>query len=78
MMTWQQIEAKTKTLIFGYRESFLKFYRNLEQNKNGYSKYIMKSVEKIENRYDLGIFCLFPKITIFIWYFNISNEFDIF
>jgi hypothetical protein len=39
MMTWRQIGAKTKTVIFGYRESFLKFYRNLEQNENGYSKY---------------------------------------
>jgi hypothetical protein len=31
--------VKTKTVIFGYRESFSKFYRNLGLNGNGYRKY---------------------------------------
>jgi hypothetical protein len=33
--------VKTETIIFGYRESFSKFYRNLclNRNGNGYGKY---------------------------------------
>jgi hypothetical protein len=31
--------VKTETVFFGYRESFLKFYRNLGLNGNGYRKY---------------------------------------
>jgi hypothetical protein len=43
---------KTKTVIFGYRKSFLKFYRNLglNGNENGYRKYGNRIGRKTRNR----------------------------
>jgi hypothetical protein len=73
---------KTETVIFGYRKSFSKFYRNLGLNgtetitKNTETE----SVEKlgIGNENGLGLFRPFPEITVFIRYFTVGNKFDIF
>jgi hypothetical protein len=44
--------VKTETIIFGYRESFSKFYRNLglNGNENGYRKYGNEIGRKTRNR----------------------------
>jgi hypothetical protein len=69
-------------VIFGYRELFSKFYRNLglNGNGNGYRKYGNESVEKlgIRNENGLGLFRPFHEITVFIRYFRVGNKFGIF
>jgi hypothetical protein len=42
--------AKTETVIFEYRKSFSKFYRNLGLNGNGYRKYGNGIGRKTRNR----------------------------
>jgi hypothetical protein len=68
---------KTKTVIFRYRKSFSKFYRNLGLNKNGYRKYGNEIDRKIGigNGNNLTLFRPFPKITVFIRYFTVGNKF---
>jgi hypothetical protein len=47
---------KTETVIFGYRKSFSKFYRNLglNGNENGYRKYGNRIGIKTRNRKRIG------------------------
>jgi hypothetical protein len=71
---------KTETVIFGYRESFSKFYRNLDLNGNGnsYRKYGNEIGRNNRNGNGLGFFRPFPEITVFIRYFTVDNKFGIF
>jgi hypothetical protein len=62
------VGVEMETVIFKYQESFLKFYRNLGLNGNGYQKY----------GNGLGLFSLFSVITVFIRYFTVGNKFGIF
>jgi hypothetical protein len=66
----QRLGMKTETVIFGYRESFSKFYRNLGLNGNG------NGYRKSGN--GLVLFRPFPEITVFIRYFTVGNKFGIF
>jgi hypothetical protein len=58
------VGMKTKTVIFGYRESFSKFYRNLDLNGNGigYRKYGNEIGRKNRNR-KRKRFRLFPTVS---------------
>ena len=73
---------KTETVIFGYRESFSKFYRNLglNGNENGYRKYGNEIGRKTRNRKHKRFGSL-PTIFgnyRFIRNFTVGNKFGIF
>ena len=79
---WWCLGMKTETVIFEYRESFSKFYRNLglNGNGNGYRKSGNGICRKIRNRKRkrFSHFRPFPEITVFIRYFTVGNKFGIF
>jgi hypothetical protein len=62
---------------FWIQVSFLKFYWNLGLNWNRYRKYENKSAGKKQkwNGNYLDIYGPFPRITVFIWYFIVGNEY---
>jgi hypothetical protein len=49
VITYSSIGVKKKTVIFGYRELFSKFYQNLVLHRNSYKKYGNKIDRIIEN-----------------------------
>jgi hypothetical protein len=57
-----RLGMKTETVIFGYRESFSKFYRNLDLNGDGYRKYGNEIGRKNRNR-KRKWFRLFPTVS---------------
>jgi hypothetical protein len=61
-----------ETVIFGYRESFSKFYQNLGLNRNR-----NEIGKKIGNGNSLALFLSFPKIIVFIRYFTVGNKFGV-
>jgi hypothetical protein len=67
-------------VIFGYRESFSKFYRNLglNGNRNGNWKYENGISRKNGIGNGLALFRPFSEITVFIRYFTVGNKFGIF
>jgi hypothetical protein len=58
--------VKTETVIFGYRESFSKSYRNLglNENRNNYQKYENEIGRKNQKRKQFGLYRPFLEITI--------------
>jgi hypothetical protein len=73
---------KMETIIFGYRESFSKFYRNIDLHGNGnsYQKYGNEIGRKNRNQ-KRKHFRLFPTVFEnyrFIRYFTVGNKFGIF
>jgi archaellum biogenesis protein FlaJ (TadC family) len=53
-----------ETIIFRYRESFSKFYRNLGLMETVTENTETESVEKLRNGNSLGLFRPFPEITV--------------
>jgi hypothetical protein len=70
--------VKTETVIFGYRELFSKFYRNLGLNINSYRKYGNRIGRKTHNRKRFGSLPTIFENYYFYLVFNVGNKFGIF